>query len=214
VSYTLEVEHAENYGNKNDVGAVTLTLGGTCTITLDPSKNLTLDTFDAGNVPCLPAAVSSNFSATYTVSAARNKGFTPQLDGVRLTVNYTPPVVRAQSVSGPFLSVGVNKAVLVLWGTLYAPLASVAADFKNNSLFEFRRGVIARSIATDAVPPSDSSSSFCLGYGSPCTGPSRVLRFTARTTDGTVRLVAVVRFFDSPSLGYSVKVLSWNRVVS
>ena len=57
----------------------------------------------------------------------------------------------------------------------------------------------------------ESSGSFCLGGGSPCTGPVRVLRLVA-TVSSKVRLRALVRVTDAPGLGAVVEVLAWNVV--
>jgi hypothetical protein len=99
----------------------------------------------------------------------------------------------------------------VFWGTVYAPLGSVYADFKNLSVFQFRRGVIARAISISNVPPSDTSSSFCLGYGATCSAPARTMRFIA-SVGGHQRVVALVGFTDAPALGTTTNVIAWNVV--
>ena len=217
VSYTLNVAHREIAGNNNRISSLEVQIGS-CVIPvpLQRSSSPAPPVVDELTAPCLAAAVASNFSVTFTATARKNQTFTENLDGVNLVVSYTPPVYSAQSGcvvaigSCAMLSTGSNKAAFVMWGTLYAPLAFVSADFKNKSVFEFHRGVVARAIATDAVPPADSSQSFCLGYGSPCLGPARVLKFTA-TVSGATRLVALVQYFDSPYVGRTARALVESR---
>ena len=220
VSHTLNVAHREIAGNNNDISSLEVQIGS-CVIPVPLRRSATpaAPVVDPLTSPCLAAAVAGNFSVTFTATARNNQTFTENLDGINLVVNYTPPVYSAQSgcvvATGgcAMLRIGTNKAAFVMWGTLYTPLAFIYADFKNKSVFEFHRGVVARAIATDAVPPADSSQSFCLGYGSPCLGPARVLKFTA-TVSGATRLVALVQYFDSPAIGRTVSVLSWNLVRS
>ena len=223
VSYTLNIAHREIGSSAGNISSLQLKIGS-CTMNVPVHQSAVpappiVDPFTAVTTPCLPAAVASGFNATFTATAANNKAFTENLDGVELIVNWTPPAVRAEigcvaAIAGcDLFHVGKNKAAVFVWGTVYAPLASVSADFKNMSIFEFRRGIVARTIQNVDVPPSDSSGSFCLGYGTPCAGPSRVLRFTA-TVAGSTRLVALVQYFDAPTIGRSVSVLSWNEVRS
>ena len=101
----------------------------------------------------------------------------------------------------------------ILWGTVYAPLASVFGKYTATGIFEFRRGVVARAVVNTGTPPADSTGSFCLGsYGTPCAGPTpRALLFTA-TVAGVVKARALVRYVDAPVLGKTVRILSWNVV--
>jgi hypothetical protein len=223
VAYALKFNHLEVAGNTNQIQSLQLQIGS-CVINVpkrlgsNPTATFP-EVFTQVTNPCLPAAVASTFDATYTATAANGKTFTESIDGIELTATWTPPAVRMQSgcvaaIAGcHFLDLAKNQAVFVAWGTVYAPLGSIYNDFKNKSGYEFRRGVIARTVNNVAVPPSDSQSSFCLGYGNPCIGPSRILRFTA-TVNGATTLVALVQYFDAPTIGRSVSILSWNEVRS
>jgi hypothetical protein len=220
VSYALDVAHREIAGNPNDVSSLQVQVGS-CTIPVPVRRSATQapPITDSVTAACLASAVANDFDVTFTGRTGNNRSYKQDLDGIELVVKYTPPVVRAQSGTvaspggTPFLEIGKNKAIFAVWGTVYVPLAKVFADFKNKSVFQFRRGVVVRAIETDAVPPADSTNSFCLGYGSPCTGPSRVMRFTA-TIDGRTHLVSLVQYFDSPSIGRNATVLAWNQVKS
>ncbi|MFN8028523.1 MAG: hypothetical protein U0W40_19830 [Acidimicrobiia bacterium] len=213
-TYDLQVSHQETFSNANDFSDLSVTIG-TCKVTLTPSSTGTVEhpTLPA----CFAAAVASNFSAVYKVQASNNKTVSSKLDGIKVTLTYTPFVVRAQqgavtTVNDPAaaLSMTGNNTTFVMWGTVYLPLSKVVVDFKNDSVFEFRRGVIARTMQNVAVPPADTASSFCLGYGINCeNGPARVFRLTA-TVDGSTKLVALVQVVDSPQLGASTKVWAWN----
>jgi hypothetical protein len=213
VSYDLQVSHEEGSTKSGDFSDLSVQIG-TCKVPLTARNAMTVDhpTLPA----CFAAAVASNFSATYSVTPSNNNTVHGNLDGIKLVVKYTPFVVRAQQGTvtqlndDAALTVSGNNTTFVVWGTVYLPLSKVVADFKNNSVFEFRRGIIARAMQNVSVPPADTSSSFCIGYGINCNGPSRVMRFTA-IVDGKTRLVALVQFIDSPSLGYSTSVWSWNQ---
>jgi hypothetical protein len=218
VSYDLQVSHEEGSTKKNDFAngqGPTIQIGS-CNVQLTPQNTMSVE--HPALPACFAAAVAGagNFSATYSVTPSNNNTVHGDLDGIKLNVTYTPFVVRAQQgavtqLNGvAALTVSGNNTTFVVWGTVYMPLTKIVADFKNNSVFEFRRGVIARAMQNLSVPPADTSSAFCIGYGINCSGPSRVFRFTA-TVDGSVRLVAMVQFIDSPSIGYSTSVLSWNQ---
>ncbi len=223
-SFTLKVAHREIAANDSDVANLQVQVGpgSGCDISVPLRRSaipapVVVDTFTSASFPCLVDAVRDNFSVTFSAEAGANRAFTENLDGIELDAVFTPPVLEAQKgcVLGgcPMLDVGGSGSGFALWGTVYAPLASVSARFGSGHPFEFRRGVVARAVGTSGTPPADSSPSFCLGYGTPCVGPSRVLRLTA-TVDGAVRLVALVQVFDSPTVGRAVSVLSWNLVRS
>ena len=203
VSYTLNVAHREIAGNNNDISSLQVQIGS-CVIPVpvQRSANPAAPVVDDLTSPCLAAAVASNFSVTFTAKAGNNRTFTENLDGINLVVNYTPPVYsRAERLRGRDRRLRDAEHRLEQGGlrdvghAVRAARLHVSADFKNKSVFEFHRGVIARAIATDAVPPADSSQSFCLGYGSPCLGPARVLKFTATVSGATAarRARAVLR---------------------
>lgn len=213
-SYTLFVAHEET--RPGDVKVLRLRIGA-CTVDLEPSDEPGhLDTITQDDEACLPAAVQNDFSVTVEIEAKSKKSLDVRLDGVYVQVAYTPPVYRAQGgctrtdvESCSTITVGKNKATVVVWGTVYVPLGSVYADFKNRSVFQFRRGLIARAVKVTDIPPADSSTSFCLGYATPCVPPARVLRLTA-TVDGKARVIAIVGFVDAPALGHAANVVSWN----
>jgi hypothetical protein len=108
-----------------------------------------------------------------------------------------------------FLNFGLSGPQIVVWGTVYAPLASVFVDEEAGALIEFRRGVVARTVDITNVPAGDSTGDFCLGGGSPCAGPTRTLLFTA-TVSGGAKLRALVTYTDAPALGFATRILSWN----
>jgi hypothetical protein len=217
VSYGVRVAHRETSSDASPVDSLQVQVGTkSCTLKVPVNLNAALKT-DTVTDPCLKSAFANPQDVVFTATANKNKAFTAQLDGIELFAKYTPFVVRAQqgavtTVNGPAaaLSMTGNNSTFAMWGTVYLPLSKVVVDFKNNSVFEFRRGVIARSMQNVAVPPADTASSFCLGYGINCeNGPSRVFRITA-SVDGNTRLVALVQVVDSPQLGASTKVWAWN----
>ena len=218
VSYALNVAHQETSADPANIKSLTATIGA-CALPVPQHDTPTLtapvtDTIPLTSAACI-AAIKNNFNVTFKAIAMPGKSFTENLDGIDLVVNWTPPAVRAQSgctiaINGcPVLDVGSTAATFVVWGTVYTPLASVNADVQGTSTVEFRRGVVARAVTMPHVPSGDSTGSFCLGAGSPCVGPARVLMLTA-TVSGKVKLRALVRFSDAPALGYSAQILSWN----
>jgi hypothetical protein len=223
VGYTLKVAHREIAAAAGNISSLKATItpasGSPCTYTA--SKNLSAalvtDSFTLSTA-CKQAIADGGYTITYAAKSASNKAFTAIVDGVDLVATYTAPAVRAESgcvltdvASCSVVKVGTSSAKLYVWGTVYAPLAAVTANYVSTGAFEFRRGVIARTVANSGTPPADSTTGFCLGPGSPCVGPARVLRLTA-TIGGAVRLRALVVFVDTPALGSAVQVLSWNVV--
>jgi hypothetical protein len=218
VSYALSVAHQETSADPANIKSLTATIGS-CALPVPQHDAPTLtapvtDTIPLTSAACI-AAIKSNFNVTFKAIAMPGKSFTENLDGIDLVANWKPPAVRAQNgctiaINGcPVLDVGSTAATFVVWGTVYTPLASVTADVQGTNPVEFRRGVVARAVAMPHVPVGDSTGSFCLGGGSPCIGPARVLMVTA-TVSGKTTLRALVRFSDAPALGYSAQILSWN----
>jgi hypothetical protein len=220
VTYALEVAHQETVSNANFIGALTATIG-TCALT--PTKHNTnaltapvTDSIPITTAACI-AAVQGSFSVAYKLDAPANKSFIENLDGIRLVITYTPPAVRAESGcvtvvnSCALLTLGSNGVKSVIWGTVDAPLASVAADDSSSSVIEFRRAVVARAVSIANLPAGDSTGSFCQGGGAPCVGWVRVLLFTS-TVSGKIRVRSLVRYTDTPALGTAVQVLAWNVV--
>ena len=217
VTYWFRVAHREIGTNANNISSLQVQVGS-CSITVPKQNSTTLaaPVTDTVTGACLAAAVANNFSLTYTATAGNNRTFTETLDGIEVVVTYTPPAVR-QPPSGSctlttidtcsIVNVGSNRA-LVVWGTVYAPLGSVRVTLGASSVVQFRRGVVARAVKVTGTSPTDTSTLFCLGYGSPCTGPSRVLELAAQS--GRSRVRALVQLVDLPSLGSRVRVLSWN----
>lgn len=218
VTYTLEIAHQET-GAAGSVSGLVASIGA---CVLNPTAHVTAgvtgpttDSFTL-NAACI-AAVTSAFNVTYRVTATSGQTFTENLDGVDLVVTWTPPAPHPESgcitVIGAggcsLLNLGTNGAQAVIWGTVYAPLATVSVDDSAASVVELRRGIVARSASIVNVPAGDSTANVCLGGGSPCTGPVRVLRLTA-TVNGTARLRVLVHVTDAPGLGAVLDVLSWN----
>jgi hypothetical protein len=225
VSYTLSVAHQET-GAVGSVSSVVATIGA-CILNATPHVTAGLtapitDTFVLN--PTCVSAVTPAFSVAYKVTAAAGKTFTENLDGIELVVSWTPPAAHPESgcltIVGvgaggcSLLTLGTNGAKTVIWGTVYAPPATVLTDDSGGSVVELRRGVVARAVGVINVPAGDSSGNVCLGGGGGgtlCTGPVRVMRLTA-TVSAKVRLRALVRVTDAPGLGAIVEVLAWNVV--
>jgi Tfp pilus assembly protein PilX len=216
VSYALRVAHSEQALVATDISALTATIG-TCVVDVPVHSTVFDATPVVDEIPLTTAAcktaVAGAFSLTLKATAVLNRSILENLDGLELLVTYTPPAVRAQSCGLAVCTVltlgGGSKTVV--WGTVYAPLASVSADYTSNTAFEFRRGVFARAVTTAGTPPADTTANFCLGYGAPCIGPARVLRFVA-SIGGVVRARALVRYVDLPAIGGRSQVVSWNAV--
>ena len=130
-----------------------------------------------------------------------------QLDGMQLDVNYTRPTIRRLEGADPTFRIGSGSGLFVNWGTYYTPIGTLSAS----GPIQFRRGAIAESIDASGVPEGDKTRAFCLGYGPKCKqGPSRTLRYTANTGGGPPKLVALIQYFDAPTVGEGVRVWSWN----
>ncbi len=130
-----------------------------------------------------------------------------QLDGMQLDVNYTRPTIRRLEGADPTFRIGSGSGLFVNWGTFYTPIGTLSAS----GPIQFRRGAIAESIDASGVPEGDKTRAFCLGYGPKCKqGPSRTLRYTANTGGGPPKLVALIQYFDAPTVGEGVRVWSWN----
>jgi len=221
LSYDLQIQHAESV--PGNVGSVTVKVGTCSPFTVTPlstalaTLHLNSSTLNATNYNCLRTAVASNFTVLYTATAAKSKSFVASLDGIDLVATYTPPTVRAQSgcvltdvTNCSMLALGAG-AKFVVWGTVYAPLASISAEYTSGTSFEFRRGVLLRALRTSGTPPADTTANFCLGYGKPCYGPSRVVLFSGKVA-GSEKAKALVQYVDTPAVGSKVQVLSWNVV--
>jgi hypothetical protein len=225
VSYSLNVAHQETASAAANISSLKATItpatGPACTVTATTHSTTTLTAPITDSLPlttsaCKNAVATDGSTISYVAKATNNKSFTEDLDGIDVVMTYTVPVVRAENgcvltdvANCSVVKVGTSTAKLYVWGTIYAPLAAVSASFVTGGAFEFRRGVVARTIVNSGPPPADSTGAFCLGGGSPCVGPARVLRLTA-TVSGGARVRALVRYTDAPSLGYSAQILSWN----
>lgn len=219
VTYSLVVAHQETTSNANHIASLTATIGSCTPINVpyednkDPSPPVT-DTIAVTDPACI-AAMGSKFNVTFAVATQSQSRVTENLDGIDVVTTYTPPAVRAESgcivtVGGcPLITVGTSTARLYVWGTVYAPLAAISANYVASGAFEFRRGVIARAVLNTGTPPADTTGGFCLGAGSPCVGPARVLLLTA-TVNGKVAARVLVRYTDAPALGFGAQILSWN----
>ncbi len=216
VDYSLRIAHREIGTNANNIMSLQLQVGASCSISVTKRNSTTpaAPVVDTYTPSCLDAAVANDFTVTYTATARNSRTFTETLDGIELVVTYTPPVVRAQTGctvsdidSCSIVNVNANRT-FVVWGTVYAPLGSVRVTLGARSIAQFRRGVVARAVKVTGTSPTDTSTLFCLGYGSPCMGPSRVIELTAQS--GRSRVRALVQLVDVPSLGGRVRVLSWN----
>ena len=93
------------------------------------------------------------------------------------------------------------------WGTYYTPIGTLSAAVRSSSVAVRS----PQSIDASGIPEGDKTRAFCLGYGPKCKqGPSRTLRYTANTGGGPPKLVALIQYFDAPTVGEGVRVWSWN----
>jgi hypothetical protein len=217
----LRVRIAHFVSDANRISSLTVRVTANGVDLCGGPMNLTkFESLTTQEVVCAPDPVALPGPITVTYTATRqNQSPTVTVDGLELEVDYvaTPPGPGLHAQSGcvaqvngcPMLDVGKNNTTFVTWGTVYAPLAKVRVDFKNNSVFEFRRGVLARAVENVTVPPADTTTAFCLGFGTLCGGPARVVKLTAQV-GGVTKVVALVRFVDAPSLGFAAQTLSWN----
>jgi hypothetical protein len=171
-------------------------------------------------------AVLQNLQVTYTASAT-NQGsnatsFNEGLDGVTLTVDYTPaPTPAFHRESGcirvaPYGAAGSCALVqtsganarLALHGTAYAPVAPFDVQLTNGTYQVFERGLIARSLRANLTPACGTCNTpaFSLPPASPGTTTQHVL-FQA-TVRGKNRLRALVDF--TPGLPPVVR--SWSTM--
>jgi nitrate reductase NapE component len=222
VTYSLKIAHQETTSVATNITSIKATIGACPAFTLTKHNTVAVsppvtDTFAIPAGVCTTAVQTNPFSVSIVAIAAAGKSFVENLDGADLVVTYTPPVVRAENgcvltdiTNCSIIKVGTSTAKVYVWGTVYAPLASVNVSYVASGAFEFRRGVIARTVLNAGTPPADTTGGFCLGAGSPCIGPGRVLMFTA-TVSGGVRLRALVRYADVP-LGNAAFIVSWNVI--
>jgi hypothetical protein len=224
VSYSLQVAHQETASSNGNISSLKATItpvsGAACTVTATKHATSTVTAPITDSIPltgtCAAAVASDGFTIDYVAKTTASKTFIENLDGIDVVMTYTPPAARAESgcvltdiTNCSIIKVGTSTAKVYVWGTVYAPLAAITANYVASGAFEFRRGVIARTIVNAGTPPADSTVGFCLGAGSPCVGPARVLRLVA-TVNGSVRVRALVRYTDAPALGFSAQILSWN----
>jgi hypothetical protein len=211
---TFQVKATHKEGTPANISTLTAQISTCAAIPLTKSSTLHLDQLPTPTpLACPAAATAATFPVTFSALAVAGKTSSESLDGIQVSMTYTPPALRMQSGCAtqqpspcPTLTAGTG-ATFVVWGTVYTPLGYVLAD---GSTYEFRRGVVARAVQTTGTPGTNGVG-FCLGYGTPCVGPSRVLLFTA-TVNSATKLRALVKYFDAPSVGRRVEVLSWNVV--
>ena len=229
VSYALEIAHQETAAAANTISSLQATItpaggGTTCVVAATKHNTTTLTAPVTESIPltsaaCKAAIASDDFSIVYAATAGSNKTFTENLDGIDLVATYTNPGVRAESgctLAGGgcyLINAGGTSTRFIVWGTVYSPLAAIFPKYTPSGIFEFRRGIVVRAVVNTGTPPADSTGSFCLGSaGVPCAGPtSRALLLTA-SVGGVVKARALVRYTDTPVLGKSVRILSWNVI--
>ena len=234
VSAVVNIAHSESLASSSsNVSSLTAHIGSPysgCSVTVPAhttstsTVSLVTDTISIPMSSACTAALSNKFSVVYTSVATRYRTFRENLDGIDIVVSYTMPAARAESgctivinscavvdVGGP-----AGQAKFVSWGTIYVPLGRVNADVNGASVVNFRRGLIARAVTVPHIP-SGTTLSFCLAAGSPCNAPPpssnlpRVLLLTA-TVSGNVELRALVQYTDTPAVGTSLQILSWNPI--
>ena len=224
-SATLRVSHRELVAatpppNPADLASLKLQLtnglGEPCTVqdltpnfTADPNAAFVAPVFDV--TACVnTTAKLGGASVAYAATLRDDDTAQPvsiQLDGMQLDVNYTRPTIRRLEGADPTFRIGSGSGLFVNWGTYYTPIGTLSAS----GPIQFRRGAIAESIDASGVPEGDKTRAFCLGYGPKCKqGPSRTLRYTANTGGGPPKLVALIQYFDAPTVGEGVRVWSWN----
>jgi hypothetical protein len=143
------------------------------------------------------AAKLNGVTISYT-AVRRNGSPSVGLDGAQLIVTYSAPL-RGQTgcviAAGgcELLTTNGNPARVVLWGTTYAPAASVNINLPGQNITVIRRGIITRRLVI-GVPASGST----LGpIEVPTTevASGRVVTFVARV-NGTTKLTADVSYDD------------------
>ncbi|MCU1379774.1 MAG: hypothetical protein JWN29_2757, partial [Acidimicrobiales bacterium] len=231
----FKISHAETSAHVQPTAA--FTIGSTTTscpaITPTATSNLAVATCD------ITSKLSAQFSyrdlantrlsftangAALTdpvVCAPNRSNCTPQaaesasayVDGVVLEVSYIPPGFESHRCMVGFSSCEIlykdRSATSFFRGTIYTPTGAIFADVHNFDETVFGRGVIARTIATNASASSHQDNA---AFQVPGLTGTRVVLFEA-SVGGRAKLRAKVRYTDTTNgtglPGYLVKVLSW-----
>lgn len=148
-----------------------------------------------------------DLTVDYTVTANNQDRSTrrAELDGVEITVAYTPPQLRAtsgcaaatpyvhgNSATCPILNIDGNHANTAFFGTVYVPRGVVAINLPNASRQGFNRGIVARTARLSVPPSTDGDSPFPEYVTVPEISPGGVndravtLRATCTSTSGAL----------------------------
>lgn len=199
-SVNLRIAHAEDTSLTFNV---TVAAGSTplCSTGTGITQSATLHTDTVSCASNVKWATPAAPQVTYTVTRPNSNGTTNvKLDGIELVVTYTPPYLKAETPGTTLLNMstgGGNKGEILVWGTVYAPLAVLNIDFKNNSAAFFTRGgVIDRFLAAN-VPPAQTFGTF----GLPSSGSYTDRFVTLTATLGSNTLTANVWFQDNAGGG-------------
>ena len=185
--FTFEVRHREAEAAPGDLEALTLTFTGlpagyTCdTSNVVPSVGSWRSdraTCTASNAPT-NAAPGADFTATLTATnAAGDAAVTAvELDHAKIDTIHTRPALRAQAGClvvpetsdgcdggrSRFLDINtVGEGAVSIWGTVYAPRARVAVNYRDQSSVRFARGAVLRSFVGQDFPTTPDVAAFSL----------------------------------------------------
>lgn len=188
---------------------ITVPLLPSCPVT-GCEKNITSDIVGSGatwrDINSMVLAYSASTS-TATGSAA--------VDGLNLSVTYTPPALEALSCSACKLVDGSGNNALFFHGTVYTPSAAWTVDVHNDSGNIFDRGVVVRTID---IIVSASSKQTTSPFRLPSATPQGRLVLFHGYIDGVELLRACISYVDRagsgstaiPMAGYQVAVRHWS----
>ena len=158
--------------------------------------------------PPMPTLAELDFDLTLRTGNREDGPSAPltfQVDEVRLETSSTARSLRAQSgcvANGTcsWLAIdndgGANEASAFVWGTVYAPRASIRVSVAGQTRFKFARGIVANSFQIDDLPNDVSFAPVSLPGGGIYS--DRTVAFEAFLGEGTgePKLTARVKFFD------------------
>lgn len=223
-SATLRVTHRLSAGSAGSVAAVVRAGDGATTSYAVPEcTTLCAVDIDVTGTLATPAK-AAGVSVVYTATASRNKTLTASLDGAVLVMEYDLPRYRATSgcaAATPYSpgqpstcavlrGIG-NRSIVVVHGTVYAPLAALDLSMTNDAVEVVDRGVVVRHLQIGFTPSASYAGAFISVPGDPAVRADRVVLFEAAVA-GEPRLRARVRFDDAGGAqpGRGVEIESWS----
>ena len=227
-SVVLSVTHNESNTSQTAAPTVNVTPSGAgaCGASALPEHTgLTSDTVDV--TACLNTPDKLNGGASVLFTASRSSGSpTESLDGMTLSVTYTPPAV-VGSLNGetgcvtqaPYYSPqdhspayngacalfsvasnangGHSPRVAAFWGTVYAPSAALDVPVDVLTVPVFNRGVVARTLMLGYNLAANATVPITTTPITANAPANRRVIFTATVPGKTTKLVADVEFCDS-----------------